>query len=383
MSTSFPIGRILGIPIRVHLSWFVVLGLVTSGEAWQLRELATAPAALVAGLVSALLLFSSVLLHELGHCVAARAFGIHVRRIQLFLFGGVAEILGEPRAVLDEVVIAAAGPAVSISLAVALVPAAWLAPAGLGRTVALFALFANVMLFAFNMVPAFPTDGGRILRALLWGALGDYRRATRWAAGLGIAFASLMILGGIAMAWSGGLPAGATTEELLSARFGGAWMSMVGLFLARSARAGVEQARVSAALRDACVGDAMLPITLQIDSGATLLEIFTAAGGPSAAEMLLGFSVAGGDGACLGFVEPANLFAIPRESWGSVRAGEVMTPIAHLPRLAASDPLDLLVREIVERGAAGALIFDGERLVGYAGRSDVARFLMESRGFES
>src|SRR5687768_10238046 len=115
---SLPIGRVLGIPIRVHASWFVVLAVAMFSLSQQFDPTAApgpyaSPAGIVAGFAAAMLLFASVLLHELGHCVFAKYFGIHVRQIQLFIFGGVAEILGEPRRVRDEVVIAAAGPAVS------------------------------------------------------------------------------------------------------------------------------------------------------------------------------------------------------------------------------------------------------------------------------
>ena len=376
MTSSFPIGSLLRVPIRVHYSWFGVFALVTTAQSWQFHAIAEWPLAIVAGLVAALFLFSSVVLHELGHCVAARAFGIHVRRIQLFLFGGVAEILGEPRRVLDEIVIAAAGPAVSIAIACATAPIAWILPEGVLRSLAWFVCGVNALLFFFNLVPAFPTDGGRILRAIFWGIFGDYRRATRWAAGLGIAFASLLVAGGVAVAF--GASHLSPPEELASLRLSGTWMAMVGLFLARSARHGVEQARISAALRGARVGDVMLPLTIVIAADRTLLQALTAAGGPSAAEMLLGFPVTDA-GVCVGFVEPANLYAVPREEWGAVRAGEIMTPLDALPRMQVTDALDRLVEEIVARGAAGALVYDGERLAGYAGRSDVGRFLMESR----
>lgn len=377
MQASFPIGSILGIPIRVHVSWFIVLGLVTVAEAAQFSTMTSWPVAGAFGFVSAMLLFGSVLFHELGHSVVARAFGIHVRRIQLFLFGGVAEILGEPSRVLDEILIAAAGPFVSITLAFLAAPFAFLLLGhGLLAATALFFCGANALLFAFNMIPAFPTDGGRIARALLWAVLDDYRRATRWAAGLGIAFAALLVFGGIVDAlYVRG--AGGSGNWL-----GGAWMAMIGIFLARSARAGVEQARISAALRSGTVAEVMMPVRVLVPGEKTLFQVLTELGGPSAAEMLLGFAVEI-DGACAGYVEPESLFAVPRERWGRTRAREVMTPLETMPKLPASTPLERLVRAMVETGAAGVLLFDGEQLVGYAGRGDVARFLVEQREAES
>ncbi|HVO29242.1 MAG TPA: hypothetical protein VMV18_00830, partial [bacterium] len=227
----------------------------------------------------------------------------------------------------------------------------------------------------FNMLPAFPSDGGRIVRAIFWGISGDFRRATRWAAGLGIGLASLLVAGGIALAVTA---SARDTVDLAGSRLGGAWMAMIGFYLVRSARAGVTQARVSEAIRAAKVGDVMLAVRPLVPAEKTLFQVFTEFGGPSAAEMLLGFPVASA-GACIGYVEPDDLLRVPREEWHTVTAAQVMKPIEQVPRLDVAEPLDRLVRAIVADGAAGGLVFSGGSLVGYASRADVARFLVEAR----
>lgn len=392
MRTSFPIGRILGIPIRVHASWFIVLAVVTWSMSTQMFARHPPAVGALAGLLTALAMFGSVLLHELGHCVFARFFGIHVRRIQLFLFGGVAEIVGEPRRVIDEIIIAAAGPAVSFALFALLGASAiaWsriAAPAldpleavndltrrgGLVFTFLGVVSMANGVLGLFNLVPAFPTDGGRILRAVLWGVLGDYRRATAIAAGLGMVFAGGFILLGLGSAFTAGWRVEA--GEVAGARVGGLWWAMIGVFLARSASQAGAQARVSDALRSARLRDVMSPIRPPVEADRTLLDVLLRVGGPSASEMLVdGFPVAGADGRVVGFVEPSRLHEIPRERWGSSPVSSVMTPIDAMPRLPEDESLDALLRVVSEQGI-GALVVRGDALVGYAGRADLARYV--------
>lgn len=388
VSLSFPLGRVLGIPVRVHASWFLVFALVTWTLSNEIFAVQSRPVAIGAGMIGALFLFGSVVLHELGHCVAARWFGIHVRRIQLFLFGGVAEIVGEPRKVLDEIVIASAGPAVSFALAAFAAAGAILQQrlsgttmeelgSEIGNDVVLALLFvtaaANFMLGLFNLIPAFPTDGGRIVRAMLWGLTKDYRKATAWAAGLGMVFAGGFILAGavsaLTAAWR------LHPSEVAGARIGGIWWAMIGIFLARSASQASSHARISAALRVGKVMDVMGPVRAAVTAERTLLDVLVGVGGPSASEMLLdGFPVAGPDGQLIGFVEPVRVHVVAREKWGSTRVAEVMTPMATLARLPEDEPLDSLLRAVAENGT-GVLVFRGDALVGYASRADLARWL--------
>lgn len=376
MDLSFPIGRLFGIPIRVHVSWFVVLVLVTAGIGAEIARVTDAGVLTAAalGLVGAGLLFLSVLLHELGHSVLALAFGIRVRRILLFIFGGVAEIVGEPRRVRDEVLIAAAGPAVSFALAFLAVPIVLILRAGSApHALAQTLLMANLGLGVFNLIPAFPMDGGRIFRAVLWGLTGNYRRATSWAAGLGVAFAALLVLGG-ALTFFARAP-----DEVMGARVGGIWMAFIGLFLGRSAMVANTQGRISAALREATVADVMLrfrvagtpaqPLAAVLASGAdrALPDGSSGEGDPAS-----GFPVFEG-GVLVGFVEPWRIDPLPPLAWGRLRAGDVMTPASQMLRIGLDEPLDGLVRLLGDLPRAGVLVYHGDDLVGYASRGDVLR----------
>ena len=218
------IGRLAGIPISIHPLWLVIVALITwsLGSTYYPDQVSgIAPVAAYAlGLVSALLLFASILLHELGHAVVARRYGLEIEGIELWLLGGVAKIKGSAHRAEDELRFALAGPGVTVviaavfGLAVALLPAS--APDALVAVLAYQALI-NTAILVFNMLPAFPLDGGRVLRGILWQRTGDYERATTRAARVGRGF-------GYGMVGLGVLGVFAGAPGLL-------WLGLIGLFL--------------------------------------------------------------------------------------------------------------------------------------------------------
>jgi Zn-dependent protease len=193
------LGRVLGIPVRIDLSWFagLLLFVAVGRELWA-PDLAGMAAVLLAVGFS-LAYFASVVVHELAHALAARALGVPTTEIRLFLFGGVARIRGEPADAGGEALMAMAGPLASVTLAGLLVLAA-----GATRGIAadlLGLLFAgNLVLAAFNLLPGFPLDGGRIARALVWRATGRRLLATRVSAWAGRGLAGVLVAGGAAAA---------------------------------------------------------------------------------------------------------------------------------------------------------------------------------------
>lgn len=205
---AFPIGRYLGIRVDVHPSWFVVYALVTwivAGDA-AIAHLGR-PAALAIGALAALLLFASVVVHEFAHALVARANGTQTESIALFLFGGIATLESEPVGPVADFLVALAGPAVSGLLACAaygaMLGAARFAPPGAAPVVTnvlAYVTVVNAVLAVFNLVPAYPMDGGRVLRALLWRLRGDRDGATATAALVGIVLATLVAAGGVAAA---------------------------------------------------------------------------------------------------------------------------------------------------------------------------------------
>lgn len=227
---SFPIGRLAGIPIGVQPLWLLIVVLIawSLGAVYYPEEVpGIAPAAAYAlGLLSTLLLFASILLHELGHSVVARRHGVEIEEIDLWLLGGVARMRGYPKAAGDELRFALAGPAVTLAIALgfgvlaAALPSS--APDAL-RAIVEYQAFVNAAILVFNMLPAFPLDGGRVARALIWRRSGDLRRATAAAASIGRGFGYAMIGLGVL-----GAAAGAV---------GGIWLAAIGFFVILAAKA--------------------------------------------------------------------------------------------------------------------------------------------------
>jgi Zn-dependent protease len=227
---SVRIGRLAGVPIGIQPLWVVIVALIT----WSLGATyypdavhGIAPAAAYAlGLLSALLLFASILLHELGHAVVARRHGVEIEEIDLWLLGGVAKMAGYPKTAGDELRFALAGPLVTLLIAlvfggaVALMPAS--SPDAL-RAVIEYQAFINAAILVFNLLPAFPLDGGRVARALIWRRGGDLSRATATAASIGRGFGYGMVALGVF-----GMAAGAVS---------GIWLAVVGFFVVIAAKA--------------------------------------------------------------------------------------------------------------------------------------------------
>ncbi len=227
---SVRVGRLAGIPIGIQPLWLVIVALITwsLGAAYYPEQVAgIAPvAAYGLGLLSALLLFASILLHELGHAIIARRHGVEIEEIDLWLLGGVARMSGHPRAAADELRFALAGPAVTLAITcffgvVALALPSSAAPA-LSALVA-YQLLINAVILGFNLLPAFPLDGGRVARALIWRYTGDVSRATALAASIGRGLGYGMIGLGVFAALAGG--------------YGGLWLALIGFFVVVAARA--------------------------------------------------------------------------------------------------------------------------------------------------
>jgi Zn-dependent protease len=227
--TSIRVGRLAGVPIGVQPLWLVIVALITwsLGAAYYPHEVSgIAPvAAYGLGLLSALLLFASILLHELGHAVVARRHGVEIEEIDLWLLGGVARMKGYPKTAGDELRFALAGPAVTLVIAAAFGAISLALPSsapGL-RAVVGYQVYINTAILVFNLLPAFPLDGGRVTRALIWDRTGDLNRATGAAAKIGRGFGYAMIGFGVFAAAAGA--------------FGGLWFALIGFFVIVAARA--------------------------------------------------------------------------------------------------------------------------------------------------
>jgi Zn-dependent protease/CBS domain-containing protein len=365
--------RLLGIPISVDASWIIILALLTLslGSAFPVLlgqyfpgvapDLAPYEYWLM-GLVAALAFFGCILLHELGHAVVARSQGMPIRGITLFLFGGVAEMEDEPASAGNEFLMAIAGPVVSVILAVGLGLLAWLGYRGGWPHPVVIVLgylaFINALVLAFNLIPAFPLDGGRVFRSILWGVTGNLRRATQWAALLGQAFAWLLIGWAVLQLFSGNW-------------LGGIWMGLIGMFLSSAARGGYQQVVVRQALQGEPVRRFMNPDPIAVPPTLDLrhwVEDFVYRHHRKTFPVLT-------NGHLEGFIDTTGLARFPRQEWERHTVGEVMRhdfqAIAISPDADALEALGKMRRT----GSSRLLVAEGDTLVGIISLKDLLSFL--------
>lgn len=361
--SSIPLGRILGIPIGLDYSWFVIFGLLT----WMLAtnyypsEFKDWPPLLYwfMGAVTAIMLFVSVLLHELGHSFVALQHGIPVRGITLFLFGGVAQIGAEPPSARAEFLIAIAGPSVSLSLAIlfyALQPlAVGIEPlAGLATYLA----FINLALVLFNLVPGYPLDGGRVFRAMMWTITGSLQRATLIAANVGRGFAFLMIIVGVWQMFQGNLG-------------GGLWIAFIGWFLDNAASAQVRQVTVQGLLAGHTVGQAMSTRCTIIPEGLTLQRLVDdhiLAGGQRCYFVNRGTET-------VGLMTLHQLQEVPRADWATTTVAQAMISSTQLKHTAPDSGLWSALQQMDRDGVNQLPVIRDHRFLGMLSREDVVGFL--------
>ncbi|MDH7481261.1 MAG: site-2 protease family protein [Armatimonadota bacterium] len=240
---NIKLGRLLGVPISIDISWFVIFALIvyTLAEYYFPRASPEFTKAMnwLAGLIAALLLFASVLLHELMHSYVAKKNGIEIGGITLFIFGGVSKLKDEPQTPASELAMALAGPATSFFLAGAFWLLALLGGQPLlgdiGVRIVEYLAVINLFLGIFNMLPGFPLDGGRVLRAILWAGLDSLDKATRYASSVGQGLGYLFIIGGFWIMLFGGL-------------LSGLWLVFIGWFLSNAAQQSYQQLVIRRAL---------------------------------------------------------------------------------------------------------------------------------------
>ena len=366
MRDSFTVGRIAGIPIGLNWSWIVVFALIVwtwaTGIFPETNPGLSDGAYVAMALVGALLFFLSLLLHELGHAVEARREGMEIEGITLWLFGGVAKFKGLFPSAGAEFRIAVAGPAVSVALGGLFVAAAVVGLPEHADAVAAWLGYVNFTLVVFNLVPALPLDGGRVLRSILWYLRGDFAGATHVAAAVARGIGYLMIGGGLALL-------------IFLNAFSGAWLAFVGWFLLQAAGAEDRYLLARQALGGLRVRDLMVrdPVTVRADS--TLGEfmddvVWT--------RRYTTYPVTE-DGRTVGLLPFRCVAEIPRSEWDDRRVSECMISRDDLPVVAEGDELIDAAAELAESDVRRALVLDGERLVGLLSVTDVARAL-EMRG---
>jgi Zn-dependent protease/CBS domain-containing protein len=365
------IGRLFGVDIAIHPSWFLVLAFfafsLATGFFPRVYPGWGAAATWAAATVATLLLFASVLAHEFGHALVARSQGIPVRNITLFILGGVAQLSREPDSPGREAWMAIAGPLVSAAIGGVTLGGAYLL-SGPEQVVAVLAYLgvANLALLAFNLLPGFPLDGGRVLRALLWRLTHDVVRATRWAAVVGQVFAwGFIALGAGQLVLRGGV--------------GGIWLILVGWLMIQAARATARQTELDQSLRGVAAERLMTRFEGWLSPYATLdwaardrLRDWDTRCLPVAAE--------DPEAEYGGVMCARDLARAQRERYDRDRVRDVMTPAPRLPSVTPDTQAAEVLRMLRERETDRAVVVDaGGRLLGFIDVDAILRFVNARR----
>jgi Zn-dependent protease len=343
MNSTIRVGNLFGIPFYIHPSWFLVLGLVTwtygSGLAAAFPGLENG-SALLLGLTTALMLFASVVAHELGHSFVAIRQGIDVKSITLFIFGGLASLEKDSKTPSEAFWVAIAGPLVSLLLCGIFT--------GIGVTTATSGVFAailgvlasvNLALFAFNLIPGLPLDGGNILKAIVWKITGNPNKGVVFASRVGQVFGWVAI-------------ASALIPLFLVGSFANSWNLLIGFFLLQNAGNAAQVARVQEQLTGLTAGDAVSDDSPIVSAHLTLREF--------ADEQIVSgqnwqrFLVTNDDGQLVGTISFDNMRSIATQLWSETQIKDIMRPIAESTTVQADKPL-LEVVQLIEQQKLSAL----------------------------
>lgn len=358
--SGIKIGRVFGIPIFVHLSWFLIFALIayslvdefgaryplwTSRQLWSLAVL------------TSVLFFGSVLFHELSHSVVARHYRIPVASITLFFFGGIASITRDPERAGQEFLIAAAGPASSYVLAVCFGLLAMATPDGsMPNALATWLGWTNLALATFNLLPGFPLDGGRIFRSIIWGITKNYARSTRIASriGQGIAYAMMAL--------------GAYWAFVAHSSVNGVWFIFLGWFLLTAARQSYVQVAAQGALQGLRAADVMTSDMPTVGRDLSLEEYAreTARTGRRAHLVV-------SDGRLVGLMRIEALQAVPREDWPSTSVQAAMISREKLPWTAPEEPVLSVLERMRSANVDQLAVITGDNVVGVVTRDSILR----------
>jgi Zn-dependent protease/CBS domain-containing protein len=385
MGRGFHLTRIAGIDVYLDWSLLIIVTLVTAMLAlgvfpqwhpdWSLMTIWTT------ALAAAVLLLLSVLIHEMSHAVVGRAQGIDIRRITLFVFGGMAHLREEPHAWRSEFWMAIVGPITSLVLGVVCIvlalaiggplevdpeePQRTFAQFGPVSTLLLWLGPVNIVLAVFNLVPGFPLDGGRVLRAALWGATGDLHLATRWASYGGQAFAWLLIGSGIGMAL------GLHVPLLGTGLVPGLWLALIGWFLNNAAVMAYQQLLLRESLDDVPVAQLMLtdvPAVGADMSLSTLVDDYMMPTHERAFPVMKNEALAG-------LICLQDVSKIPRAKWDMTRVADVMTSTENLATIGPEESSSRAMMTLSQRGVNQLPVIERGRVRGLIRREDILKWL--------
>lgn len=382
---GIPIGRVFGIRIAIDYSWIFIVVLLTWSLAVGFEHVHPGwSTALAVGLALAasLLFFASVLLHKLAHSVVARHFGLPVSSITLFLLGGISNIEREPPSAKAEFWTAVVGPLTSIVLGIVLL---WIASAAvdvpadaivdpytvLGRLGPAESLLmwlgpVNIIVGIFNLIPAFPLDGGRLLRSAIWASTRSPHAATRWASAIGQAVGWFFVFIGVAIAFGANVPF--FGRGIVS----GLWLAFIGWFLSSAAAQSWRRQLVHEIVEGLTVARLMRPLGRVIAPDTAVSSLVD--------DWLLrheerSYPVCDESGRLLGIVTLADVRAAPRSTWPTTPVSRVMTPFERLVTTTAREDLGEALEKLAKADVRQLPVVDGQRLSGLLLRSDIARWI--------
>ncbi|MBI4337629.1 MAG: site-2 protease family protein [Chloroflexi bacterium] len=365
MRGSVRLGKVWGIPLEVHTSWLVIFVLVSVslaqlfGERFPFWSVGQRWGVAV---LTSLLLFASVLVHELAHSVVAVWRGIPVRGITLFIFGGVSHIAREASTPGVELLIAVVGPLLSLTLGVlfSLLAFAFREGNSMVYAVSSYLGYANLVLGVFNLVPGFPLDGGRVLRAAVWRASGNYHRATRVAATTGQAIGILFIVLGILLALF-------VSGALIS----GLWLVLIGWFLESAAATSYRQLRLREVLQGYVARDLMTSDCATVSPDVSIQEMVEQRVLVSGARCFL---VTEAD-RTYGLVTIHSVREVPRTRWAETPVRQVMTPTEHLVTVSPNDEAYHLMEVMDQANVNQVPVVQDGNIIGLVTREGVIHFL--------
>jgi len=369
MPGSLHLGKIAGIDIYVNFSWLIIFVFLTWSLAtgWfpQLYPTWSSSTYWIVSIIATLLLFLSVLLHELAHSLVARARGLSVKNITLFIFGGVSNIEQEPTSPGVEFQMAVVGPVVSLLIGVV----AYLLQLPLRGSnsplqgILFYLGVTNILLGIFNLIPGFPLDGGRVLRSIVWKINGSLRRATQVTTIIGQIIAYLFILWGILLFFNGNL-------------LNGIWIGFIGWFLLSSAQAANSQVMLQSMFRGVTVSDVMntTPNTVPANiSLQRLVDEYFLPQGLHSALVMQGDQLAG-------LITLSDIRHVPREQWSQVPVGHAMIPLERLHVVQPQQNLNDVLPLMAGRDVNQLPVVQNGALVGILSRDAIVRFLEVRRG---
>ena len=364
MRGTIILGRFWGIQVDLDYSWFLIFFLLTwslAGHYLMTDSAVPAVTRLLMAVLTALLFFASVLAHEFGHALVARRLGVPVPRITLFVFGGMAHMTREPTRARHEFWIAVAGPLTGLLLTGVLALLGglfqgWGWPAL--ASVAGWLARINLVLALFNLIPGFPLDGGRILRALVWGWTGNLGRATRLAAGVGQAVALGLIAYGL---W-----------QLLAGNWvNGLWMAFIGWFLSTAASGSAQQAALEESLRGVRVRQVMMPDCPRVSPELSLEALINQnilTSGRRCFPVLEGGQLAG-------LITLHQITQVPRDRWSLTPVGQVMIPVSRLYITWPEEELLGAMARMTQENVNQLPVLDNGRFAGILTRENVLNYL--------